>query len=258
VPSPHQVQCPLLLRGSLLPARGLREQHTGRAGSHKSHRGTSLRRCTPGLAGLCEVLVRNETAQVSRRCWYFDLTPVRPHRICVRLVRCPLTQTFWQGRDIDSAAIVEEGGRCHGLVAANEGRTREQASNMLCANGCRVLLLAVCTAPGSASVTPPPLQPDCARSKSKCWKHCPTGKSTQHCFRYPKNSGWRSVAPTSTTSHTRRAPHGGARLHRGRTRLCESLLGLATEQGFFPNRQLPGAGFSLETALSHKVGTELG
>jgi hypothetical protein len=35
-------------------------------------------------------------------------------------------------------------------------------------------------------------------------------------------------------------------------------LGLATEQGFFPNRQLPGAGFSLETAQSHKVGTELG
>ena len=184
--------------------------------------------------------------------------PVRPHRICVRLVRCPLTQTFWQGRDIDSAAIVEEGGRCHGLVAANEGRTREQASNMLCANGCRVLLLAVCTAPGSASVTPPPLQPDCARSKSKCWKHCPTGKSTQHCFRYPKNSGWRSVAPTSTTSHTRRAPHGGARLHRGRTRLRESLFGTRNGTGFFPNRQLPGAGFSLETALSHKVGTELG
>ena len=206
----------------MLPARGLREQHTGRAASHKAHRGTSLRRCTPGLAGLYEVLARNETAQVPRRCWYFDLTPVRPHRICVRLVRCPLTQTFWQG-----------GGerRSH----------RGQASNMLCANGCRVLLPAVCTTPGSASVTPPPLQPDCARSKSKCWKPCPTGKSRQHRFRYPKNSGWRPTAPTSRTHTTTR-------------------IAFWTRNGTwsFRNRPLAGSGISLKTAQSQKVGTELG
>lgn len=138
-----------------------------------------------------------------------------------------------------------------------------QASNMLCANGCRVLLPAVCTTPGSAasanasagwwglpsttsrrvsqSVTPPPLHPDCARSKSKCWKPCPTGKSRQHRFRYPKNSGWRPTAPTSRTHTTTR-------------------IAFWTRNGTwsFRNRPLAGSGISLKTAQSQKVGTELG
>jgi len=60
-------------------------------------------------------------------------------------------------------------------------------------------------------VTQPPLQPGCARPKSRCSKPCPTRKSRQHCCRCLKNPGWRSITPTSKTSPTRRSPTSWAR-----------------------------------------------
>jgi hypothetical protein len=63
----------------------------------------------------------------------------------------------------------------------------------------------------SQPITRPPLQPDCARPKSKCSKPCPTTKSRQHCWRYPNKSGWQSITPTSRTSPTRRSPTSWAR-----------------------------------------------